>query len=792
MSQKSFEVLMSLAETGLANAQYEVGMAFYRGESVAKDLDKALEYLSKAAGQGHEEAFNAIVSIKHGKNTDTSKVNTISEYFNKAKGLLRKKAFMIIITIGLVLTVSIALIFSISRNQNSPENVVKNYVKAVKKMDLEMLASTIYPEGSAPYYEFLDDNDSKDYFEGYKDLKINSFDIVNEKSDFIYSAVNVSFTYELLGIIDTEEIDLDIYMQKDGGDWYLTSDITLFALFGTAGTSSLPHKNVLDAENEVQDTDITAVNNNDKETIIDDVLAPIITGVYDESLLSSDAKLWTPQVAVVTDNIDTELKTDIRYFKFDGVTELEKLSEVVCEITAGQNVIIEYSATDMAGNETSTTITINVRDDLSPTIRGISDESVFSSEAKLWLPKKAEVNDNMDSDLVVSVKYFNLDRSTEFDTLSDARTALTNGYDLLLTYCVKDESGNTTSKTVVVSVVDKTPLECFVIREGVLEYSDECEKDVVIPRIVEGELVTSVHFSGMQLTSVVIPDSVTTIGDNAFRLNRLANVSIPASVTTIGDGAFYKNQLSTLVIPDSVTTIGKDAFYKNQLSTVVISDTAATIGDSAFYRNQLGTVIIPDSVATIGKDAFSYNQLSTVVISDTATTIGSQAFFNNKLTSITIPDSVTTIGDRAFASNQLTSASIPTSVTTIGDGAFYKNQLSTVVIPNSVTTMGNYAFWENQLTSVVIPERVTTIGYSAFSDNQLSSVVIPDSVTSIGDNAFRFNQLTSISIPASVTTIGDGAFSNNQLTSVTIEGNSTRFSENWEMIGFPTALKPNN
>ena len=325
----------------------------------------------------------------------------------------------------------------------------------------------------------------------------------------------------------------------------------------------------------------------------------------------------------------------------------------------------------------------------------------------------------------------------------------------------------------------------------ITDYNSSCETDVVIPSKINDMIVTNINaatwnsstrkyeksFANKNLTSVVIPDSVTTIGNRAFINNQLTSVTIPESVTTIENAAFFNNQLTSVVIPNSVTTIGDWAFQSNQLTSVVIPNSVTTIGDSAFFNNQLTSVTIPESVTTIGDSAFYNNQLTSVEIPDSVTTIGNYAFSGNQLTSVTIPDSVTTIVG-AFSFNQLTSVVIPDSVTTIGSSAFSGNKLTSVVIPNSVTTIGSSAFSDNQLTSVVIPNSVTTIGEWAFSGNQLTSVVIPNSVTTIGDSAFYNNQLTSVEIPNSVKTIGEDAFSFNQLTSIVIPDSVTTIGKN--------------
>ena len=255
---------------------------------------------------------------------------------------------------------------------------------------------------------------------------------------------------------------------------------------------------------------------------------------------------------------------------------------------------------------------------------------------------------------------------------------------------------------------------------------------------------------------------------------------------SIGSFAFYNcTSLTSVTIPDSVTSIGECAFCDcTSLTSVTIPDSVTDIGGSAFSGcTSLTSVTIPDSVTSIGSYAFAYcTSLTSVTIPDNVTEIGSYAFYNcTSLTSVTIPDSVTSIGESAFEGcTSLTSVTIPDSVTSIGNFAFERcTSLTSVTIPDSVTSIGSYAFLNcTSLTSVTIPESVTSIGSSAFARcTSLTSVTIPDSVTSIGSSAFEYcASLTSVTIPDSVTSIGSSAFRGcTNLTSITVGENNTAY-----------------
>ena len=284
-------------------------------------------------------------------------------------------------------------------------------------------------------------------------------------------------------------------------------------------------------------------------------------------------------------------------------------------------------------------------------------------------------------------------------------------------------------------------------------------------------------------TEIKINDGTKVISSSAFWCcSRLTSIIIPDSVTRIGNDAFFGTSLTSVTIPKGVTSIDDFAFScctdLTKFNVSENNENYASVDGVLFNKEKNCLVLYPN-----GKSDKKY------IIPDSVKTINRCAFNNcTELTEITIPDSVTNIEDFAFyGCTNLKSIEIPNTITDIKDGMFFGcSALTSISIPDSVTNIEENAFWNcTGLTEIIIPNSVTNIGYNAFSGcTGLTEIIIPDSVISIKAYAFKnCTGLTEMEMPDSVTSIEMDAFSScTELTSITIKNPECEFGDSTDTI----------
>ena len=359
--------------------------------------------------------------------------------------------------------------------------------------------------------------------------------------------------------------------------------------------------------------------------------------------------------------------------------------------------------------------------------------------------------------------------------------------------------------------VTKIPAYLFCPDNSISPYSK-----IVIVNFAQNSVCKSIGTYAFaycsSLTSITIPESVTSIGYDAFSgCSSLESVIFGANsqLESIGDYAFeWCSRLTSVTIPEGVTSIGENTFLGcSSLTSITIPEGVTSIGSFAFYYcSSLTNITIPEGVTSIGENTFrGCSSLTSITIPEGVTSIGENTFWGcSRLTSITIPEGVTSIGEDAFRGCRGLTIYCEASSKPSGWGSSWNNSGCSVVWDcnnNEVADDGYIYVIVNDLRyslkdgnamvvgqpsnisgEVVIASTVeykgiiytvTSIGDAAFAYcRSLTSVTFGanSQLESIGERAFSgCDNLTSITIPESVTNIGWYAFSGcSSLTSITI------------------------
>ena len=276
----------------------------------------------------------------------------------------------------------------------------------------------------------------------------------------------------------------------------------------------------------------------------------------------------------------------------------------------------------------------------------------------------------------------------------------------ILLQTIEDLSTKATEEELKEALVDEWGVKYSKDGRKLLEAPQELDLTYSIRKGTK--VVCDRAFCCVILSEIVIPSSVTSIGDWAFSFCRsLSEIVIPSSVTSIGDWAFSScYSLKCISIPKSVICLNGNPFAKWNGKLECLSPNFVFEDDILFnkdksriisFRNQnLKSYVIPSSVTSIDDGAFSCCR---------------------SLSEIVIPSSVTSIGDWAFSGcDSLSEIVIPSSVTSIGDWAFsFCRSLPEIVIPSSVTSIGDSAFHKCKFPDYLEEELISRFGYKIFS-----------------------------------------------------------------------------
>lgn len=329
------------------------------------------------------------------------------------------------------------------------------------------------------------------------------------------------------------------------------------------------------------------------------------------------------------------------------------------------------------------------------------------------------------------------------------------------------------------------------------------------------------------VTSVVLPNTIKSIGKSAFKHCGLKTINIPASVTTIDSEAFSMCQISKVIVDDLSAWCNISFSWSanplriahhmysdpvTEITDLILPTDINRINSRAFEGGSSFTsVTVPPNITFIGSQAFSgCDNLSKVIVSDIGAwcniTFGDNPLYyahflysdqDTRIVDLVIPNNVYSIEDDAFNYCYIKTLTIPSTVTKIGRNAFYSNQSIQKL------TIGDIASWcdidfsgegsnplafsqhiysnNKEIKELVIPNTVTTIKPFAFIGFKgLNSVTFPNSIVSIGSESFAdCSGLTSIDLPISLIDIGNNTFKGcNSLTSLTIPNDVTAIGNN--------------
>lgn len=291
-----------------------------------------------------------------------------------------------------------------------------------------------------------------------------------------------------------------------------------------------------------------------------------------------------------------------------------------------------------------------------------------------------------------------------------------------------------------------------------------------------------------KISDITLSNTLQEIAGSAFTGIAITSINFPASLTTIGQYAFSGcAQLTSVVIPETVTSMGNSVFSDCEnlrRAEILITSSEATIGNSIFVGciglAQLRNLSTKDSASFITYDTNPIEILTTADASFTSSFTEDENFvlfnYNGKVSlinvkddtkkEIVIPAEVTHIPENLFLGNTVikkVTFEEGSRLIAIGDLAFYQSTLEYIEIPAGVSRIRYRTFYQTTSLESVIFAQGSALRYideSAFGQTGLKEITLPNNVEIIEKLAFAQSEIETINIPVSVTTINEKAFYN--------------------------------
>lgn len=301
-----------------------------------------------------------------------------------------------------------------------------------------------------------------------------------------------------------------------------------------------------------------------------------------------------------------------------------------------------------------------------------------------------------------------------------------------------------------------------------------------------------------QTGTVVYDGTVTELGSYCLQFtSALTGIIIPEGVTKIGFQAFKMcNNMTTIKLPKSLQEIGG--------VSGLAFDGCSGLANGKFIIDDMAwwcSLVIKGCYSNpiyYAKHIFSdeNTEITDLIIPEGVTNIGSDVFYGCEgITTVSFPSTLETIGDNAFAQSGLTSVVVPQGLTTINDGAFMNcANLTSVTIPEGVETIGGSAFIHTGLTSLTLPSTIRSMSQSFYGCDSLAELTLTDGITMLGGSFYSCPSITSVNIPGSIVEVAYNDFSGcTGLTTVTLnEGTEVvtfNGCTNLTTINFPSTIK---